>query len=67
MEVTFLFGVKGTGAENGESWGKCTEGKGTDACMSEESYDCTELGKIPLSFVSLGEDAQLQKPPYTIS
>lgn len=49
MEVTFLFGVKGTGAENGESWGKCREGEGTDACMSEESYDRTELGKIPLS------------------
>lgn len=51
MEVTFLFRVKGTGAENSRSWGRYSEGEGTGAVLPEEPCD---HGEFP-SF--LGEGA----------
>lgn len=43
MEVTFLFRVKGTGAENSRSWGRYSEGEGTGAVLPEEPCDHAEF------------------------
>lgn len=42
MEVTFLFRVKGTGAES-RSWGRYSEWEGTGAVLPEEPRDHAEF------------------------